>query len=175
MILFQIERAVPNWNVVDAVIRETVDAAVETAKLCTVPPDAWDGYHYELSLLLTDDAQVRELNREHRGKDKPTNVLSFPSEQIEPGGIPPHQLLGDLVFARETCAREAEAQGKAFGDHFRHLLVHGLLHIYGYDHLDDEGADAMEELERRTLARLGIADPYAQMDANPAHRAHHAG
>ena len=107
----------------------------------------------ELSLMLTDDAEVRQLNARWRGKDKPTNVLSFP------GGDP--VLLGDVVLALETVKREAAEQGKRFGDHLSHLVVHGVLHLIGYDHVKTRDAAAMEALERRVLAGLGIADPYA--------------
>lgn len=112
----------------------------------------------ELSILLTDDAEQQQLNREWRGKDASTNVLSFP--QIEPFG-PVAGLLGDISLARETLEREAAELGKSFADHFTHLVVHGFLHILGYDHLEDAEATEMEGLETRILARLGIADPYA--------------
>lgn len=112
----------------------------------------------ELSILLTDDAEQRELNQQWRGKDASTNVLSFP--QIEPFG-PVVGLLGDITLARETLIREAEDQGVTFEDHFTHLVVHGFLHILGYDHLTDDEATAMEGLETAILATLGIADPYA--------------
>ena len=112
----------------------------------------------ELSIVLTDDAEQQVLNRDWRGIDKPTNVLSFP--QIEPFS-PVAGILGDITLARETLEREAAELGKSFADHFTHLVVHGFLHILGYDHL--EGADAlvMEGLETQILASLGIADPYA--------------
>ena len=113
----------------------------------------------ELSIVLTDDAEQRTLNREWRGIDKSTNVLSFP--QIEPFG-PVIGLLGDIILARETLAREANEQGIAFEDHFTHLVVHGFLHLLGYDHMDDDEALAMESLETQILASLGVADPYAE-------------
>ena len=113
----------------------------------------------ELSIVLTDDAEQRELNREWRGIDKSTNVLSFP--QIEPFG-PVAGLLGDVILARETLEREAAEMGVGFDDHFTHLVVHGVLHILGYDHVDDEEAAKMEGLETRILATLGVADPYAE-------------
>ncbi len=110
----------------------------------------------ELSVLLCDDARIRILNRDFRGLDKPTNVLSFPA----PAGGPGPRALGDIAIAFETVAREAAGEGKAFRDHFTHLVAHGLLHILGYDHESDEDAEIMEALERRILRRLGIADPY---------------
>ncbi|MEZ5871431.1 MAG: rRNA maturation RNase YbeY [Nitratireductor sp.] len=114
----------------------------------------------ELSMVFTDDADMQVINREWRGMDKPTNVLSFPGEDIEPGesgGL----VLGDIVLALETVRREAELEAKAFDHHLRHLVVHGLLHLFGYDHMNDEEARKMEDLERATLALMGIEDPYA--------------
>ncbi|MER2604938.1 MAG: rRNA maturation RNase YbeY [Siculibacillus sp.] len=133
---------------------ERVVAAVAARPELIVPDDA------ELSLLLTDDAHVRVLNRDWRGKDQPTNVLSFPSSDADDEEIAP--LLGDVVVARETLAREAEAEGRAFEDHFAHLLVHGLLHLFGFDHEDDAEAEEMEALETEILTGLGIADPYGE-------------
>lgn len=112
----------------------------------------------ELSVILTDDAEQRVLNRDWRGIDKSTNVLSFP--QIEPFGAV-SGLLGDIILARETLAREAQEMGISFTDHFTHLVVHGFLHLLGYDHMDDDEALAMESLETQILASLGVADPYA--------------
>lgn len=117
----------------------------------------------EVSLLFTDDAEQRGLNRDWRKQDKPTNVLSFPnmdeeSWQAAPGRL---QLLGDVVLARETVTREAAEQGKSLADHAVHLVVHGTLHLLGYDHEEAAEAEDMEELERAILAELGIADPYA--------------
>jgi probable rRNA maturation factor len=112
----------------------------------------------ELSILLTDDAEQRELNGQWRGKDTTTNVLSFP--QIEPFG-PVTGLLGDITLARETLIREAKEQGVTFEAHFTHLVVHGFLHILGYDHLTDEEALHMEGLETQILASLGVENPYA--------------
>jgi probable rRNA maturation factor len=106
----------------------------------------------ELSLVLADDATVHALNARWRKQDKPTNVLSFP------GGDP--VLLGDVVLAFETVRREAVEQGKTLGDHLSHLVVHGVLHLLGFDHRKRREAEAMETLERRVLAGLGIADPY---------------
>lgn len=113
----------------------------------------------EISIVLTDDAAVRALNRDHRGQDVPTNVLSF---GIAPDATEDRQprLLGDVVLAYETVNREAAAQGKSVADHFRHLVVHGVLHLRGYDHDTEEEAEIMERIETRLLAGLGITDPY---------------
>lgn len=113
----------------------------------------------EVSLVLTDDAEQRELNKQWRGIDKSTNVLSFP--QIEPFE-PVEGLVGDIILAEETVRREADEMGIAFTDHFTHLVVHGFLHLLGFDHIEDDDAEEMEGLETRILATLGIADPYAE-------------
>lgn len=114
----------------------------------------------ELSLVFTDDAAIRELNSDWRDKDKPTNVLSFPAFTLKPGQKP-GPMLGDIVIARETVAREASDEEKSFDHHLTHLVVHGFLHLLGYDHLSDAEAEEMEGLERKILARLAIPDPYA--------------
>ena len=112
----------------------------------------------EVSVVLTDDAEQRELNRQWRGIDTSTNVLSFP--QLEPFA-PVMGLVGDIILARETVAREAAEMGIPFAAHFTHLVVHGFLHLLGYDHVEDSEAERMERLETQILATLGIADPYA--------------
>lgn len=114
----------------------------------------------ELSLVFTDDAAIRELNNDWRDKDKPTNVLSFPAFPIRPGQAP-GPMLGDIVIARETVVREAEDEQKSFDHHLTHLIVHGFLHLLGYDHETEVEAEEMEQLERKILARLAIPDPYA--------------
>ncbi len=111
----------------------------------------------ELSVVLMDDAEQQVLNKQWRQIDKPTNVLSFP--QIEPFS-PVLGLLGDITLARETLEREAVEQGVSFTDHFTHLVVHGFLHVLGYDHIDEADALVMEGLETQILATLGIDDPY---------------
>lgn len=113
----------------------------------------------ELSLLFTDDAHARVLNRDWRGKDKPTNVLSFPAFEVAPSDPLP-AMLGDIVLAHETISSQAALEEKPFEHHLIHLIVHGLLHLLGYDHESDEEADEMEGFERRVLARLAIPDPY---------------
>jgi probable rRNA maturation factor len=113
----------------------------------------------EIAIVLTDDAAIRVLNRDWRRKDAATNVLSFPTRgpRVAPG-IP--RLLGDIVIAYETTEREARAEHKPFAHHLAHLAVHGFLHLAGYDHQEDDDADAMERLETLILAQLAIPDPY---------------
>jgi probable rRNA maturation factor len=130
-----------------AVIRRAIGAAAEMTDATAGPS--------ELAVMLCDDAAMRELNGRWRGRPEPTNVLSFPAASRA-------GTLGDLAIAYETTAREAETEGKPFADHLAHLAVHGFLHLLGYDHQSDAAAAAMERLEAAILARLGVADPYAQ-------------
>jgi len=125
--------------------------------------------HLELSILLTNDQEIQKLNKLHRDQDKPTNVLSFPSledEEIQKYlrqgvDIPGYPVaLGDIIFALETILKEAREQGKSPEDHFSHLCIHGILHLMGYDHIEDGDAEEMEALEKSLLAKLSIDDPY---------------
>jgi probable rRNA maturation factor len=120
----------------------------------------------ELSVRLTSDDQVRSLNAQWRGKDMATNVLSFPlaerQELEQAGDSGPELMLGDVVLAHGVCAREASQKQMPVERHATHLLVHGTLHLLGYDHQDDQSAAEMERREARALAKLGIADPYAE-------------
>jgi len=125
--------------------------------------------HLELSILLTDDHNIRELNKNYRDKDTATNVLSFPSLSEEDIDIFLRQgteipdfpiILGDITFAFETIKREALDQGKSFYNHFCHLCLHGMLHLLGYDHMADSQAEEMEALEKNLLSKLSIDDPY---------------
>ena len=109
-------------------------------------------------ILLTDDETIHDLNARFRGKDSATNVLSFPAAE---SALP---YLGDIALAYGVCAREAEAQGKPLAHHLTHLVVHGVLHLLGYDHESDAEAEAMEGVERAILSRLGVPDPYAHPD-----------
>jgi probable rRNA maturation factor len=126
---------------------------------------------FEISILACDDARIAALNADFRGKPVPTNVLSWPAEALgnEQDGATPFAPdaddpmgaeLGDIAIAWESCAREAAQQGKSMPAHVSHLLVHGVLHLLGYDHIRDKDADLMETCERRILASLGIANPY---------------
>ena len=120
----------------------------------------------EISVRLTSDEEVRRLNAQYRGKDKPTNVLSFPMiqpdllETVTQNSDDGEVLLGDLVLAYGVCAAEAAEKGVGLADHATHLIVHGVLHLLGYDHQNEDEANRMEALERDVLAGLGIPDPY---------------
>lgn len=120
----------------------------------------------EISVRLTSDEEVRTLNRQYRDKDKPTNVLSFPMvqadllETVTQNSDDGEVLLGDIVLAHGVCVAEAGERGISVEDHASHLLVHGVLHLIGYDHLGDDEAEGMEAIERDALAFLGIGDPY---------------
>lgn len=117
------------------------------------------GQTSELSLLFTDDAHIQVLNAQWRSKDKPTNVLSFPAFDVgSEDELPP--MLGDIVLARETILREAALENKPLEHHLTHLIVHGLLHLLGFDHETEDEAEEMEALERVVLAKLAIPDPY---------------
>jgi probable rRNA maturation factor len=131
-------------------VRRVVDAAASSL-------GPWPEAGGELSLLFTDDAHVRDLNRRFRQIDRPTNVLSFPAPTSIGGGI-----FGDIVLAWETLRREADAQDLTIEAHLAHLILHGFLHILGYDHVDDAEALTMERLETEILASIGVADPYAR-------------
>ena len=121
----------------------------------------------ELAIMLTDDSGIKTLNSNWRGIDKPTNVLSFPALQPAAGApddVP--RMLGDIAIAYETTRREADDEQKPFDHHLSHLAVHGFLHLIGYDHENDDDAEAMETLEAEILAQLGIPNPYADRDPN---------
>jgi probable rRNA maturation factor len=142
-------------------VRGAAEAAIAESAF---PQLAASPRHVEISVLLTDDDTVRELNAAYREKDKPTNVLSFP--MTDPNDLRdtkvdgPELLLGDIVLARGVCEAEAMQKGVSVDDHATHLIVHGTLHLLGYDHDDDDEASEMEAREIRALARLGIPNPY---------------
>jgi probable rRNA maturation factor len=148
--VIDVEIEAEGWNAV-----ADVTVVVTRAATAALGSEAGD-----VTVLLTDDAVQAEMNGRFRGRDGSTNVLSFPA----PGSARPH--LGDLSLAWETCRAEAEAQDKSPHDHLSHLVVHGVLHLLGRDHVDEAEAEAMEAEERTILARLGIPDPY-RAEANP--------
>jgi probable rRNA maturation factor len=142
----------------EALCLRAIDAAITGAEEDDVP--------LELSLVLTNDAQVQQLNRDYRQKDAPTNVLSFAARDgglVLPDSMPDDQPepIGDILIAYETTAREAVQAAKTLNDHLCHLIIHGVLHLLGYDHQELSDAEEMEALEVEILAGLGIADPYA--------------
>ena len=148
-------------------------AAAETLRHLSLDPD-----ECEITLLACDDARIAELNADFRGKPQATNVLSWPEEELaaeEPGGRPeppePDMTgmysLGDIAIAYDTCKREADEAGKVFSDHVTHLIVHGLLHLLGYDHVRDDDATLMEGIEITILGKLGLDDPYSAVTDGP--------
>jgi probable rRNA maturation factor len=154
----------PEWDSStrwESLVRTAAEAAIAESAF---PELASTPRPVELSVRLTDDEQMRSLNAAWRGKDKPTNVLSFP--QLEPAQLAeierhgPELILGDLVLARGVCEREAAEKSVPLDQHAAHLIVHGTLHLLGYDHHDDSSASDMESREIRALARIGIRDPY---------------
>jgi len=132
------------WKGRDQVLAHALEAAAHA-----------EGVSGTVSLLLGDDASLAALNKEFRGKEGPTNVLSFPPAEPEPG------FLGDIALAAETIVEEAQFQGKSFEEHAAHLVVHGFLHLLGYDHMESADAAKMEARERAILMSIGIDDPYA--------------
>lgn len=153
--------ASPRWiarRTIKALIRRAISEAASVTSTAVG----------ELAIVLTDDSAMRALNRDWRGKDAATNVLSFPAKQRHGApGIP--RLLGDIVIAYETTEREARSEHKPFAHHVAHLAVHGFLHLAGYDHAADEEAAAMERLETAILARLDVPDPYVRAAVSNLH------
>jgi probable rRNA maturation factor len=150
--------------VTESALWKTVPAAKATLRRAIAAAAPAQATNTEIAIVLTDDQSIRALNRQWRGHDEATNVLSFPVRPSERGDGAP-VLLGDIVIAYETTAREATAEGKSFLHHLSHLAVHGFLHLVGYDHESYDDAETMESLERRILAGLGVPDPYAASDA----------
>ena len=138
-----------------AIVRKAIQAAAK-ATSTRLP---------ELAIVLTDDSAIQALNRDWRGFDKPTNVLSFPAPKRRAGSRQGDNSLGDVIIAFQTVAREAAGEGKPFKHHLSHLAVHGFLHLLGHDHETDRDARTMERLEVKILAGLGVPDPYAEQSA----------
>ena len=146
----------PGWATLPGV-EACVEAAIQAALKHVGSPPAQSA---EVSVLLCDDAAIKVLNKTWRGFDKATNVLSFPADRV----TPEFRMYGDIAVACETARREADAEGKTIEAHLSHLVVHGFLHLCGHDHATVADAERMEEVERRILATLAIADPYAGTD-----------
>ena len=142
------------WDMLERLAAIAIPAALRFAGL--------DPASHEVAILGCDDARIAALNGDFRDKPRPTNVLSWPSEERRPGEAPTDPELGDIAIAYDTCAREAAGQGKPFDAHVTHLLVHAVLHLLGHDHVEDDEAEAMEAAEVRILAGLGLPDPYAE-------------
>jgi probable rRNA maturation factor len=160
-------RAGPSIDVVIASVRwRTAPHAARLVRRTIAAAAPARARNAELSVILTSNRAIRALNRRWRGRNKATNVLSFPTP-ARMRGAPRHapRHLGDVVIAYETVAAEARAERKPFDHHLVHLAVHGFLHLLGYDHESHPEAEAMERRERRILARLGVPDPYAVRDA----------
>ena len=159
-----VEARTPDWRDnlpdIEALVRQAASAAIAAGAADVAAPEG-----IEVSIVLADDATVRALNRDYRGRDAPTNVLAFPQGTAASEQAAGPLLLGDVVLAYETVRREAAAQGKTLADHTRHLVVHGLLHLCGFDHDADASAAVMEQRETAILATLGVADPYAESGA----------
>ncbi|MCZ2203384.1 rRNA maturation RNase YbeY [Bartonella sp. A05] len=134
----------------------------EKALTATIQHCSLDNITSELSLLFTNDEHMAQINAQWRNKNNPTNVLSFPAFPLK-AGQNPRSMLGDIVIARETVMREAKQEGKSFHDHLTHMVVHGVLHLLGYDHETHEEAHQMEELEKEILRKLSIKDPYTEL------------
>ncbi|MEY4697769.1 MAG: hypothetical protein RIT14_2197 [Pseudomonadota bacterium] len=157
----------PRWEGID------LSGLAERAGRATLRHLGMGEAGFSVVLMGCDDARIAVLNADFRGKPQPTNVLSFPSDERaaefvgeapeppEPGDAAEPAELGDIAIAWETCAREAAEQGKPMGDHVTHLVVHGVLHLLGYDHVEDEDAELMEGHEVAILASLGLSDPYS--------------
>jgi probable rRNA maturation factor len=151
----------PLWREAEPRFEDLARRAAEAVFGHDAPCRGLDG-RVEASIVLADDALVRGLNRTYRRQDHPTNVLSFSNDGQLDGANGP-RLLGDVILARETVLREARDQGKTVGAHMSHLVVHGLLHLLGFDHEEATQAEAMEALEVAILARLGIGNPYSDI------------
>lgn len=162
----------------ELLVQDTRWEAFDLADICARAGTASLAHHAlnpdacEIAIRALNDADIARLNAKHRAKDGPTNVLSWPAQNLAPdtpGRMPrPPQTdafgdlpLGDVALAYDTCLREANEQGKALQDHVSHLVIHGILHLLGYDHVDDDDAALMERVEAEILGKLGLSDPYS--------------
>ncbi len=155
----------PAWEKIDKISNLVHKVASTTLTAAIIPRFAF-GRALEVSIVLANDDLIQLLNREYRNKDAPTNVLSFAtldSEEPETGDV---LNLGDVILSYQTIMREAEEQNKTITEHTMHLIVHGVLHVLGYNHQTDDSATDMETLEIRILERLGVQNPYTELDPN---------
>lgn len=153
----------PAWETLGA-IDDIILLIAQTTLKYAIMPKAVMGRDLEISIVLANDDLVQVLNREYREKDKPTNVLTFATLDSEEPATEGPLNLGDVVLSYQTIERECQEQGKFILDHVKHLTVHGVLHLLGYDHRDDDEATDMETLEIRILERLGVQNPYTETD-----------
>ncbi|WP_455479593.1 rRNA maturation RNase YbeY [Bartonella sp. B23] len=157
MITIDIAVESSGWN-----DKETLYNITEKALTTTMHHLSLENVVSEVSLLFTNDKHMAQISAQWRGKNKPTNVLSFPAFPLKIGQTP-GLMLGDIIIARETILLEAKNEGKLFQDHLTHMIVHGVLHLLGYSHETDDEAHQMEKLEREILRKLSINDPYTEM------------
>lgn len=173
-----IDKASAKWKRAFPLMQRKIEAAAAAAFKAAKKPAAFQRRSFEINIILTDDANVKTLNRNYRGKDKPTNVLSFPQINLQKfqrsalavfparSAVP----LGDVVLAFQTIQRECREQKKTLENHIIHLIVHGTLHLLGYDHMKPRDAKAMEKLECDILDALGYPDPYHETLVKTARR-----
>lgn len=147
MIELELDIQEPAWNELSD-IKSLVLTALQAG-------ESISGKAGTVSVRLTNNLDMQRLNKQFRGKDTPTDVLSFPADSMDA------PFLGDIAVGYEICAKDADSSGKALADHLSHLIIHGYLHLLGFDHIEDAEAEEMEMLERRALASIGIADPYS--------------
>ena len=143
-------------DALDALTRRCIEISLEECAMSLA-------HDCEVSVVFSDNTEIQQLNAQWRGLNKPTNVLSFPT----PGDLAQKKLLGDIIIAYETVAQEAADQKKSINAHVAHMVMHGFLHLLGYDHECDADAQEMELMERRIAMKMGIKDPYASMDDEP--------
>jgi len=165
MELFQVDVNIeePKWseqiNNIEIIVEKLCFAVIKEAGLLNVCSGG------EVSVLLTDDKSIKKLNKQYRHHDKATNVLAFPIAEIKPSNLKSEQgkytVLGDIIISFNTTMAEAKEQNKSFEHHFCHLIIHGALHLLGYDHINDKDAKAMEQLEIKLLDKFGIVNPYS--------------
>ena len=153
-ILIEEHRWSESVELIDELASRCIHAAIAYLKATSLPLKVFS----EVSLALVNDVKIQDLNARYRNKNKPTNVLSFPAMEID--GFAP--VLGDIVLSYETVVREAKARALTPDDHVAHLIIHGFLHLQGYDHENDSDAEIMETIEIKTLEGLGIANPYVK-------------
>lgn len=167
----KIDNASANWNRAFSAYKKKINQAAACAFAMAKKPAAFNDKTFDINIILTTDANIKKINKNYRGKDKATNVLSFPQFNFDKPvkkselAIFPSDMsipLGDIILANQTIKREAKAEGKEFEDHVIHLIVHGVLHLLGHDHMTDKDAKKMEKLELKVMEALDYPNPYEQ-------------